>query len=94
MAEAVRPVGSSDVPLATVATVSETEDAPAAVQPQASGGAKYFSPVVRLDPETQRVVLLYRDPETGDVLSQYPSEKQLKAYGESQKLAAGSKENA
>lgn len=54
---------------------------------QASSGVRYFSPVVRLDAETQKVVLLYRDPETGDVVSQYPSEKQLRAYGESQKLA-------
>ncbi|WP_158047170.1 hypothetical protein [Skermanella pratensis] len=42
--------------------------------------SRYFSPVVRLDSETQRTVLQYRDGSDGKVLVQYPSEKQLEAY--------------
>lgn len=33
----------------------------------------YFSPVIRIDPETQNVVIQYRDSETGDILNQYPN---------------------
>jgi uncharacterized FlaG/YvyC family protein len=32
----------------------------------------YFSPVIRIDAETNRAVLQFRDPETGKVLRQYP----------------------
>lgn len=53
----------------------------------ASSGACYFSPVARLDPETEQVVLLYRDPDTGEVLSQYPSKKQLEEYRQAQMFA-------
>jgi hypothetical protein len=42
--------------------------------------SRYYSPVVRLDSETQRTVLQYRDGSDGKVLVQYPSEKQLEAY--------------
>lgn len=35
-------------------------------------GNSYFSPVVRIDGETNRAVLQYRDPDTGKVLRQYP----------------------
>ena len=46
----------------------------------ASEPSRYFSPVVRLDSQTQRTVLQYRDGSDGKVLVQYPSEKQLEAY--------------
>jgi hypothetical protein len=36
-------------------------------------GNAYFSPVIRIDNETSRAVLQYRDPDTGEVLRQYPS---------------------
>ena len=42
--------------------------------------SRYYSPVVRLDSETQRTVLQFRDGSDGKVLVQYPSEKQLEAY--------------
>ena len=35
---------------------------------------------MRIDSETQRTVLQYRDGSDGKVLVQYPSEKQLEAY--------------
>ena len=42
--------------------------------------SRYYSPVVRIDSETQRTVLQFRDGSDGKVLMQYPSEKQLEAY--------------
>lgn len=33
----------------------------------------YFSPVIRIDPETQNVVIQYRDSETGDITEEYPN---------------------
>ena len=42
--------------------------------------SRYYSPVVRIDCETQRTVLQFRDGSDGKVLVQYPSEKQLEAY--------------
>lgn len=45
-----------------------------------AAGDRYYSPVVRLDPETQRTVILFRDASSGKVQVQYPSERQLEAY--------------
>jgi hypothetical protein len=41
----------------------------------------YFSPVLKIDVDTQKAVLQYRNAETGDVERQYPSKERLKAYG-------------
>jgi hypothetical protein len=40
----------------------------------------YFSPVVRLDPETEIAVWQFRDPTTGKVVEQYPAERTIAAY--------------
>lgn len=69
--------------------VQATEAQPMAVQadpsrdPMERDLAKYsyFSPVMRIDVDTQKAVLQYRDSETGDVERQYPSKERLKAYG-------------
>lgn len=45
-----------------------------------TGSGPYYSPVVRLDAETQRTVIMFRDVSTGKVQTQYPSERQLEAY--------------
>ncbi|HEV7367933.1 hypothetical protein [Arenibaculum sp.] len=45
-----------------------------------AGAGPYYSPVVRLDAETQRTVITFRDVATGKVQTQYPSERQLEAY--------------
>jgi hypothetical protein len=42
--------------------------------------SRYYSPVVRIDSETQRTVLQFRDGSDGKVIVQYPSEKQMEAY--------------
>lgn len=39
----------------------------------------YFSPVVRIDPETQQTIIIFRE-EDGEVTKQYPSEEELEAY--------------
>lgn len=49
---------------------------PAAARPV----GPYYSPILRLDSETQRTVIQYRDVTTGKVQIQYPSERQLEAY--------------
>lgn len=41
----------------------------------------YFSPVMRIDPETQTVVIQYRDSETGDIKNEYPNiSEKMTAY--------------
>lgn len=41
----------------------------------------YFSPVVRIDPETQQTIIIFREGD-GEVKRQYPSEEELEAYRE------------
>lgn len=75
---------------AGVLRASASEQAPrpntvetGSVTTQTSGGAgqgSYFSPVLRIDSETQKIVILFRDENTGEVKRQYPSERQLEAY--------------
>jgi hypothetical protein len=58
---------------------------PAGSTAAAAAGGPYYSPVLRLDSETQRTVIQYRDVSTGKVQIQYPSERQLEAYRVSQR---------
>ncbi|WP_207476520.1 hypothetical protein [Arenibaculum pallidiluteum] len=46
----------------------------------AGSNGPYYSPVVRLDAESHRTVITFRDVNTGDVTIQYPTERQLEAY--------------
>lgn len=46
----------------------------------------YYSPVLRIDTNSQTVILQYRDNTTGEVQVQYPSEKQVKSYAAAQSL--------
>lgn len=50
--------------------------------------ARFFSPVTRLDVDTQKAVLLYRDKTTGEVIDQIPSRKKLEAYAKADRDAA------
>src|SRR4051812_46183704 len=72
-ATAVRGSGQQSVPQ----TAQPEADPLAGAVPEPS---RYYSPVVRIDSETQRTVLQFRDGSDGKVLVQYPSEKQLEAY--------------
>ena len=60
---------------ATQAAAQATATAPA-------GQTYYFSPTLKIDPKSQKVVLEYLNSHTGAVLSQYPSEKALAAYAQ------------
>jgi hypothetical protein len=84
----------------TITSIQSTERAPviapavAAQATQSTSSAQdqtasnyYFSPVLKIDPQTQSVVIQYRNAETGAVTNQYPSEKELKAYASQQKFA-------
>lgn len=42
--------------------------------------AVYFSPVIRIDKDTQAMVIQYRDDQTGEVKNQYPNKGNVKAY--------------
>lgn len=46
--------------------------------------APYVSPYISVDTNFDRAVLQIRDSDTGDVLNQYPTESQLKAYQRAQ----------
>ena len=43
----------------------------------------YFSPVIRIDADTQSAIIQYRDSATGKVTNEYPTEKQLESYEKS-----------
>lgn len=50
--------------------------------------APYISPYVSIDRGSNRAVLQIRDSDTGDVLRQYPTESQLRAYRNAQEASA------
>jgi hypothetical protein len=52
--------------------------------------AIYFSPVIRIDKDTQSTVIQYRDPNTGQVLQQYPHKSRVSAYEHAQDTAKAS----
>jgi len=56
--------------------------APAAQDAPRARYGMYFSPVVRIDPQTQQAVWQVRDPQSGRVVQQFPTEAQLRAYRE------------
>lgn len=47
----------------------------------------YFSPVIRIDPDTQTAIIQYRDSNTGKVTNEYPTEKQMESYERSAQVA-------
>lgn len=51
----------------------------------------YFSPVIKINPETQTAVIQFRDGETGEVKNEYP-QKSADAYEAAQKTAPKSVE--
>ncbi len=54
--------------------------------------AVYFSPVIRINPETQAAVIQYRDEETGEVESEYPHKVKADAYQQAQEFASSQRE--
>ncbi len=55
---------------------------------QEAAKTPYVSPYISIDSQSNRAVLQIRDSNTGDVVAQYPSEGQLKAYQSAQRLSA------
>lgn len=49
--------------------------------------AVYFSPVIKIDKETQAAVIQYRDEETGEVKNEYPQQEKVRAYEQAAKEA-------
>lgn len=42
--------------------------------------AVYFSPVIRIDPDTQTAIIQYRDSSTGQITNEYPTPRQMDSY--------------
>lgn len=68
-------VGKNDVNKNEASKQSFQSDPPVRVD----AGVRYFSPVVRIDPESQQAIIIFREAD-GEVKRQYPSEKELEAY--------------
>jgi hypothetical protein len=49
--------------------------------------AIFFSPVIRIDKDTQSTVIQYRDPTTGAVTREYPDKAKVNAYEHAQDTA-------
>lgn len=47
----------------------------------------YVSPYISIDRQSNRAILQIRDSDTGDVVRQFPTEGQLKAYQSAQKTS-------
>ena len=54
---------------------------------EAATNTPYVSPYISLDRSSNRAVLQIRDSDTGDVLQQYPTKTQLKAYQNAQEIS-------
>ena len=48
----------------------------------------YISPYISIDRQSNKAVLQIRDSDTGDVVNQYPTQGQLKAYIDAQRASA------
>ena len=57
---------------------------------QEAARAPYVSPYISIDRQYNKAVLQIRDSDTGDVVTQYPTEGQLKAYQAAQRASARS----
>jgi len=49
--------------------------------------AVYFSPVIKIDKDTQAAVIQYRDEETGEVQNEYPQREKVQRYEQAQEKA-------
>jgi hypothetical protein len=48
----------------------------------------YFSPVIRIDKDTNVAILQYRDSTTGKVENEYPSKRQIESYQHTEALVS------
>ena len=56
-------------------------------QSDVKSDAVYFSPVIRIDKDTQAAVIQYRDEETGEVQNEYPQPDKVQAYEQANETA-------
>ena len=54
---------------------------------EAAVSVPYVSPYISLDGSSNRAILQIRDSDTGDVLSQYPTKTQIRAYQNAQEYS-------
>lgn len=59
---------------------------------QETAKTPFVSPYISLDRSSNRAVLQIRDSDTGDVLRQYPTESQLRAYRNAQETSGRSEQ--
>ena len=69
-------------------TVRSTAANPNRIQEAAAGRAPFVSPAISIDRESNRAIIQIRDSDTGDVVRQFPTEGQLKAYRTAQEFSA------
>ncbi len=69
-------------------TLRSTAANPNRIQEAASARAPYVSPAISIDRESNRAIIQIRDSDTGDVVRQFPTEGQLKAYRQAQEFSA------
>ncbi len=96
MIEAVNSVlsnaSSNRVAVEQQSTVRSTAANPARTQEVAK--TPYISPYISIDRNYNKAVLQIRDSETGDVVRQFPTEGQLKAYRTAQQFSERQKAQA
>ena len=56
-------------------------------QETVAGRAPFVSPAIAIDRESSRAIIQIRDSDTGDVVRQFPTEGQLKAYRQAQEFS-------
>ena len=89
MIEAVNSVLSNAAVTSRVAEQQSTSRSLAANPERVQEVARtpYVSPYISIDRQSNRAVLQIRDSDTGDVVTQYPTEGQLKAYQTAQQAS-------
>lgn len=88
MIEAVNSVLSNGAASKNVAAQTSTAKSLSANpdKVQEAARAPYVSPYISVDRRTNQTVLQIRDSDTGDVVRQYPTQGQLKAYQTAQEI--------
>lgn len=96
MIEAVNSV-LSNAPASRVAAEQQTSTRSFASNPektQEAAKTPYISPYIAIDRNYNKAILQIRDSETGDVVRQFPTEGQLKAYRAAQQFSERQKAQA
>ncbi len=99
MLEAVNSVLSNAPATRGVAEQQSSATRAPAVNPRGNqevvaGRAPFVSPAISIDRESSRAIIQIRDSDTGDVVRQFPTEGQLKAYRQAQEFSERQKAQA